>query len=683
MGMNEHTPVVPSSMFHTVLVANRGEIAVRVIRTLQEMNIRSVAVYSDADAGALFVRLADESVRIGPAVASESYLNIPAVIAAALRTGAQAIHPGYGFLSENAEFARACASAGIVFIGPLVAAIEGMGDKIEAKTTVAAAGVPVVPGRHDRSMSDDEVRRAVIDVGLPALIKPAAGGGGKGMRVITDLAQLDESIDSARREATASFGNDALFVERYIAAPRHIEVQVVGDSQGNVIHLFERECSLQRRHQKVIEEAPSAFLDPSQREALCAAAVEVARACDYVGVGTVEFIVDGTDASAFYFLEMNTRLQVEHPVTEAITGVDLVQWQLLIAAGQPLPLQQDQVTKCGHAIEARVYAEDPSVGFLPSGGRLLQVNDTVTANSGLRVDTAVESGDLVGTDYDPMIAKLIAYGPDRGIALHRLQGFIQSVSYLGVTTNTGFLGRLLALPQVARAELHTGLIEENPQLAQPPEVSQDALMAVGLAAAMQLPPRTSATDPWDFGDGWRISEPAPLAFGLRGSGGQILTVEVVVAVAGLATLDMPSGSAKVRVDDGPWQDAQVSDDIAVALGDSVAWVAEGGQTWRQVIVDRLDAENSGAAGVVVGAVRSPMPGMVISVAARVGEPVVAGQPLVTVEAMKMEHTLSAPGDGVVDNVAVTPGSQVVMDQVLVTLRPPDTDESQTQTPDSA
>ncbi|WP_309229521.1 biotin carboxylase N-terminal domain-containing protein [Blastococcus sp. TML/M2B] len=451
-------------MFGTVLVANRGEIAVRVIRTLRAMGIRSVAVHSDADAGALHTRLADVAVPIGPAPAAQSYLSIERVLDAAARTGAQAVHPGYGFLSENVDFARASAAAGLVFVGPPVDAIEAMADKIRAKQTVSAAGVPVVPGRTEPGMTDAQVAEAAVAVGFPALLKPSAGGGGKGMRVVRSADELPDAIAAARREARGSFGDDTLLVERYVGNSRHIEVQVLGDTHGAVVHLGERECSLQRRHQKVIEEAPSPLLDAGMRDAMGRAAVEAARAVGYTGAGTVEFIVDADRAGRgegmdFFFLEMNTRLQVEHPVTEAVTGLDLVELQLRVAAGERLPIAQDDVVLDGHAIEARLYAEDPARGFLPQAGTVLGLVEA--AGPGIRVDSSLAVGTVVGTDYDPMLAKVVAWAPTRETARARLVAALGHTAVLGVTTNAGFLQQLLADPDVVAGQLDTGLIERR------------------------------------------------------------------------------------------------------------------------------------------------------------------------------------------------------------------------------
>src|SRR4051794_19727853 len=512
-------------MFDTVLVANRGEIAVRVIRTLRAMGIRSVAVYSAADAGALHTRLADVAVPIGPAPAAESYLSIERVLDAVARSGAQAVHPGYGFLSENVEFARACEKAGVVFIGPPVAAIEAMGDKIRAKQTVMAAGVPVVPGRTEPGMSDDEVAAAAVEAGFPVLLKPSAGGGGKGMRVVRTEAELRDAISAARREARSSFGDDTLLVERYVGSARHIEVQVLGDGHGTVVHLGERECSLQRRHQKVVEEAPSPLLDAATRAAMGTAAVEAARAVGYTGAGTVEFIVDAERPTDFFFLEMNTRLQVEHPVTELVTGLDLVELQVRVAAGEPLPFTQDDVVLDGHAIEARLYAEDPARGFLPQTGTVLGLREPT--GTGVRLDSSLAVGSVVGTDYDPMLAKVIAHGPDRETARARLVGALGHTAVLGVPTNTAFLRALLADPDVVAGRLDTGLIERRGEaLTAAAPVPASAYAAAALALLVESEPDGPVVDRWDVPDGWRLGEPAWTVRRLQAAGGEPVTVRV-------------------------------------------------------------------------------------------------------------------------------------------------------------
>ena len=447
-------------MFDRVLVANRGEIAVRILRTLRALGIDGVAVYSDADTDARHVVDADLAVRLGPAPAAQSYLNIEALVAAAAHSGAQAIHPGYGFLAENARFAEACARAGLVFIGPTPDAIDAMGDKVRAKEVVAAAGVRVVPGSEGRGLDDAQLLSAAERVGYPVLLKPAAGGGGKGMRLVHDGDVLMDAAGSARREAHAAFGDDTLLLERYVEAPRHIEIQVVADHHDHVVHLGERECSLQRRHQKIVEECPSPLLDDATRTAMGAAAVDVARACGYTNAGTVEFIVSSTRPTEFFFLEMNTRLQVEHPVTEMVHGLDLVDLQLRIAAGEPLPFTQEEVSGQGHAIEARIYAEDPARDFLPTGGRVIHLREPVDRR-GVRVDSSLRPGLSIGSDYDPMLAKVIAHGRDRTDALRRLDAALADTAVLGATTNIGFLRTLLADPQVRAGHLDTGLVERG------------------------------------------------------------------------------------------------------------------------------------------------------------------------------------------------------------------------------
>ncbi len=664
-------------MFDTVLVANRGEIAVRVIRTLRAMGIRSVAVYSVADTGARHVREADVAVPIGPAPAVDSYLSIERVLDAAVRTGAQAVHPGYGFLSENVEFARACEKAGIVFIGPPVAAIEAMGDKIRAKQTVVAAGVPVVPGRTEPGMSDDEVAAAAVEVGFPVLLKPSAGGGGKGMRVVRAEAELRDAIAGARREARGSFGDDTLLVERYVGSARHVEVQVLGDAHGTVVHLGERECSLQRRHQKVIEEAPSPLLDAATRAAMGTAAVEAARAVGYTGAGTVEFIVDAERPSDFFFLEMNTRLQVEHPVTEMVTGLDLVELQVRVAAGERLPLTQDDVVLDGHAIEARLYAEDPARGFLPQTGTVLGLREP--AGPGVRLDSSLAVGSVVGTDYDPMLAKVVAWGPDRDTARARLVGALGHTAVLGVPTNTAFLRALLTDPDVVAGRLDTGLIERRGETLTAAEPVPPAVYAAAaLALQLEAEPAGPVVDRWDVPDGWRLGEPAWTVRRLQAAGGE----QVTVRVRGRAS------AAEVQVgstDPVPAAVTGSGGELAVTL-DGVtsryAVVHSGGQVWlaadgRVVALrehERLHSTVEGAAGD--GAVTAPMPGTVTLVQAAVGDRVEAGAPLLVVEAMKMEHVLTAPLAGTVTELGVTAGQQVRLDERVAVVTPPATSPEQ-------
>jgi acetyl-CoA/propionyl-CoA carboxylase biotin carboxyl carrier protein len=657
-------------MFETVLVANRGEIAVRVIRTLREMGIRSVAVHSDADAGALHTRLADVAVPIGPAPAAQSYLSIERVLEAAERTGAQAIHPGYGFLSENVEFARACEKAGIVFIGPPIAAIEAMADKIRAKQTVMAAGVPVVPGRTEPGMDDAQVTDAAVAVGFPVLLKPSAGGGGKGMRVVRAKGELPEAIAAARREARNSFGDDTLLVERYVGNSRHIEVQVLGDSHGNVIHLGERECSLQRRHQKVIEEAPSPLLDTASRASMGRAAVDAAKAVGYTGAGTVEFIVDADRPRDFFFLEMNTRLQVEHPVTELITGMDLVEQQIRIAAGGRLPIDQSDVTLDGHAIEARLYAEDPARGFLPQAGTVLGLVEP--SGPGIRVDSSLAVGTVVGSDYDPMLAKVIAWAPTRETARARLVGALGHTAVLGVTTNAAFLRALLNDADVVAGKLDTGLIErrgEDLTLPEPPPPHVYA--AAGLALLIESEPAGGVVDRWDVPDGWRLGEPAWTVRMLQAAGGEPVQVR----------LRGRSDAAEVQVGDGEAVAARAFRDgdlITVSLDGltmSYYLVHEGGTVWlaadgRVTALreqERLTAHAEGASSG--GVVSSPMPGTVTVVQVSVGDEVAAGTPLLVVEAMKMEHVLTAPVAGTVTVLDVTAGQTVGLDERVAVVTP--------------
>jgi acetyl-CoA/propionyl-CoA carboxylase biotin carboxyl carrier protein len=664
-----------SGMFDTVLVANRGEIAVRVIRTLRGMGIRSVAVHSTADADALHTRLADVAVPIGPAPAAQSYLSIERLLEAAARTGAQAVHPGYGFLSENVEFARACERAGVVFIGPPIAAIEAMGDKIRAKQRVMAAGVPVVPGRTEPGMSDDEVTAAAVAVGFPALLKPSAGGGGKGMRVVRGQAELAEAIAAARREARSSFGDDTLLVEKYIGHSRHIEVQVFGDDYGTVIHLGERECSLQRRHQKVIEEAPSPLLGTAGRAAMGSAAVEAAKAVGYTGAGTVEFIVDSETAGPgrtpdYFFLEMNTRLQVEHPVTECITGLDLVELQVRVAAGERLPIDQSDVTLDGHAIEARLYAEDPSRGFLPQTGTVLGLVEP--SGPGIRVDSSLTVGGVVGTDYDPMLAKVIAWAPTRETARARLLGALGQTAVLGVTTNVPLLRALLADDDVAAGRLDTRLIERRGDVLTLPEPPPPHVYAAAaLALLVEAEPAGPVVDRWDVPDGWRLGEPAWTVRRLQGAGGEAVTVRVRgrAAAAEVAVGDGAPLAARAHRDGERLRvsmDGSTLDYAVVHSGGSV-WLAADGQVASFREHERLTSAAGPGAGD--GVVTAPMPGTVTVVTAKVGDAVAAGTPLLVVEAMKMEHVLTAPIAGTVSEIGVAAGQTVALDERVAVVMP--------------
>ena len=649
-------------VFDTVLVANRGEIAVRVIRTLKAMGIRSVAVYSDVDATARHVAAADLAVAIGPAPARDSYLNVPAIVDAAARTGAQAVHPGYGFLSENAGFAAALASAGVTFIGPPVGAIQTMGDKIAAKATVSAFGVPVVPGIARPGLTDDDLIAAADEIGYPVLVKPSAGGGGKGMHMVERPADLPGALVSSRRESAAAFGDDTLFLERFVLRPRHIEVQVLADSYGNVVHFGERECSLQRRHQKVIEEAPSPLLDDATRARIGAAACDTARSVDYTGAGTVEFIVSADRPEEFFFMEMNTRLQVEHPVTELVTGWDLVEWQVRIAAGEKLTAAQADIALHGHAIEARVYAEDPAHGFLPTGGDVLAVVEPDAA--GVRVDSGLSAGMVIGSDYDPMLAKIIAHGADRAAALRTLDRALADSAVLGVITNIEFARFLLADPDVVAGRLDTGLLDRRAgDFAAAPPSDEQFIAAAAFSWLRRFP--SAGADLWEVPTGWRVGAHAPVTFRLR-CGEHTDHVHIT---------GVPD-AARVRIEDG--ESHRLQADLAgqrltltldglhreytVAAADSKVWLAGDGavavlEEVREAPV-RPDEEHTGDAELT-----SPMPGAIVAVSVDDGAEVEAGTVVVTVEAMKMEHALTAPVDGVVE-LLVAVGDQVKVGQSL-------------------
>ncbi|GDY32230.1 acetyl-CoA carboxylase biotin carboxylase subunit [Gandjariella thermophila] len=659
-------------MFDTVLVANRGEIAVRVIRTLRRMGIRSVAVYSDADAGGRHVREADVAVRIGPAAAAESYLSAERILDAARRTGAAAVHPGYGFLAENAAFATACAAEGLVFVGPPAAAIEAMGDKIRAKQTVTAAGVPVVPGRTEPGMTDDDLVAAAGEIGYPVLLKPSAGGGGKGMRLVHAKDELLDAIESARREARGAFGDGTLLVERFVTDPRHIEIQVLADAHGNVVHLGERECSLQRRHQKIVEEAPSPLLDPATRHRMGQAAVDAAKAVGYVGAGTVEFVVPGHDPAEFFFMEMNTRLQVEHPVTELVTGLDLVEWQIRVAAGERLGFAQEDVRLDGHAVEARIYAEDPTRGFLPTGGRVLALREPEDL---VRVDSGLVEGAVVTSDYDPMLAKYVAHAGSREDALRLLRAGLGGAVMLGVVTNVPFLRALLSDVDVVAGRLDTGLVERRLADLVTTDVPEHVLAAAGLERLAALEPAGGVVDPWDVPGGWRIGEPAWATWRIEVAGRDA----VEVRVRGRAC------AAEVAVGGGEPVPARVErhgTDLlvdlagrvrryAMARDGQVLWLGAGGRVWALTETGRLAAARHETAASA-GPVTSPMPGTVLVVRVARGERVRAGQPMLVVEAMKMEHTLVAPIDGVVAELDVRAGTQVALDQRLALVLPEET-----------
>ena len=655
-------------MFSKILVANRGEIACRVIRTARRLGVRTVAVYSDADARALHVAMADEAYRIGPPPARESYLRIDAVLQAARRSGAQAIHPGYGFLSENAAFAEACAEAGIVFIGPPAGAIRAMGDKSEAKALMAAAGVPVVPGYHGADQDAALLRREAGRIGWPVLIKAAAGGGGKGMRVVAGADEFEAQLASAKREAAAAFGDDRILLERYLARPRHVEIQVFADAQGDCVHLFERDCSIQRRHQKVIEEAPAPDLPPEVRRRMGEAAVAAARAVGYVGAGTVEFLYEPADAS-FYFMEMNTRLQVEHPVTEMVTGQDLVEWQLRVAAGERLPLRQEELASQGHAIEARLYAEDPDRDFLPQTGSLDYLSFPAPGPH-VRIDAGVRAGDEISIHYDPLIAKLIVWDNDRAAAVRRLRSALEETRVVGLTTNLPFLSAIAAHPAFVAAELDTGFIERHladllPAPAPAPEqVLALAALGVLLERAARARAETAASadpfSPWGRTDGWRLNDEAHDFLSFRDAGGE-RTVELVYRPDGYL-LTLP-GSRPLMARGEFGADGTLDADLdGVRL--SAVWVRRGneitvfhgGVGHRLRLVDLLaDASAKDAPG---GRLIAPMPGKVIAVLTEAGARVPRGHPLIVLEAMKMEHTLKAPEDGTVKRVRYAVGDLI-------------------------
>ena len=638
----------------TLLIANRGEIACRVIATARRMGMHAAAVYSDADAGALHVRRADSAFRIGPAPAVESYLDINAVLGAAKRAGADAIHPGYGFLSENAEFADACAGAGIAFVGPSSAAIRAMGSKVEAKRLVAAAGTPVVPGYQGDDQDDAVLVAAAHEVGFPLLIKASAGGGGKGMRLVEAPEAFAAALEGARREAAAAFADEKMLLERYLVNPKHLEVQILADAHGNTTGVFERDCSVQRRHQKVIEEAPGPTVDDSLRARLIEAAVNAASAIGYTGAGTVEFIAeDRGGETAFYFMEMNTRLQVEHPVTEAITSLDLVEWQLRIAAGEPLDIEPEA---SGHAIEARLYAESPARGFLPSAGRLLRLR----LPDNVRVDTGVEEGDSVPVHYDPMVAKLIAHGPSREAARRDLIQALERTEIAGIEHNAGYLRNLLAHPEFIAGDYGTHLAENIHEAVTPGPRNLHWALA-GLAA---IP---SGAGPWFRADGWRVNQPPRIEVLLRqGDALQAVRLgsgQVVAGDASFRVEDLSSGarSVVVRLNGRLHSAGLLRDGSAIHL-------MLNGETFVFRRVQDSTADRAGgleSAGRIV----SPMPGQVIGLAVAVGDKVEAGDLLAVVEAMKMEHSVIAPWAGVVTAIHCAPGQRVGERAELLELEP--------------
>ena len=639
------------SMITSLLIANRGEIACRIIRTARQMGIRTIAVYSDADAKALHVRSADEAVHIGPSPARESYLVGATIIAAAKATGAEAIHPGYGFLSENADFAQAVIDAGLVWVGPRPQSIRDMGLKDAAKARMIAAGVPVTPGYLGADQSPATLKSEAANIGYPILIKAVAGGGGKGMRRVEAAAEFDDALDSCQREAASSFGDDRVLLEKYVLSPRHIEVQIFGDTHGNVVHLFERDCSLQRRHQKVIEEAPAPGMDEATRAAICDAAVKAARAVDYVGAGTIEFIADASDglrADRIWFMEMNTRLQVEHPVTEEITGVDLVEWQLRVASGEALPKRQDELSIDGWAMEARLYAEDVAAGFLPSTGPLKYFNIPKPWRvEGLRIETGVEKGDAISPFYDPMIAKLIAHAPTRAEAIKNLTKLCERVECWPVRTNAQFLANLIGEPEFEDGNVDTGLItRELDDLVPDADPSDHILQSVALVAV----DRALGGKPGDLRETY-INRPHEPWNQLRGFRLNAACMPTIVPLA--------NGSKRFDVH---FDEMDVSLASWVDVIDEGYLVSDAGQTF--VLTDaRTDGSAHGP--VSSGEILSPMPGKIIAVEVAGGQAVTKGQKLLTLEAMKMEHTLLAPFDGVVAELNAVAGGQVQVEALLV------------------
>ena len=654
-------------MFRTVLIANRGEIACRVMQTARRMGIRTVAVYSDADADSRHVAMADSAYHLGPAPARDSYLRGDLILDIARQAGAEALHPGYGFLSENADFAEACATAGVTFIGPPPAAIRAMGSKSAAKALMAQSGVPLVPGYHGADQALGTLKAAADAIGYPVIIKASAGGGGKGMRIVESGSGFEEALHLAQGEARSSFGDDQVLVERYLTHPRHIEIQVFGDTQGNMVSLFERDCSIQRRHQKVLEEAPAPGLTPERRHAMGDAACAAARAVGYAGAGTVEFIVE---ADAFYFMEMNTRLQVEHPVTEMITGQDLVEWQLRVAAGQPLPLRQDQLTLTGHAIETRLYAEDPARDFLPSTGT---ISHFATPESGphVRIDTGVRSGDAISRYYDPMIAKLIVWDQDRPAALARIARALEKCATVGLSSNIAFLHAIITHPAFAAAELETGFIAQHL-----PDLLPERLTGSGpppreaLAAAVQAilaePPHITPGDPyspWSTPHAWRLGRSGHRTIHLHD--GHAPYILRATPHQGTWILDLPGTLGPIRPTDPAgtlWLDGTKTTLGLMRIGDTI-YVTLHGRAYNFTITDPLapPVSTAEAAGQLI----APMPARIVSVSAAPGQAVIKGAVLMVLEAMKTQMRVTSPVDGVVQAVHYTVDDQVEEGAVLL------------------
>ncbi len=659
--------------FRTLLIANRGEIACRVIRTARAMGLRTVAVYSEADTEAVHVAMADDAVLLGPARARDSYLNIERVLAAAKQSGAEAIHPGYGFLSENAEFAQACADANLVFVGPTAAMMTAMGSKSGSKLLMEKAGVPLVPGYHGEAQDDATLAAAAEKAGFPVLVKASAGGGGRGMRVVRAASELTAALESARREAKAAFGDDRMLIEKYVQNPRHIEVQIVGDSHGNLVSLFERECTLQRRHQKVIEEAPSPTLDAAQREKVCEAARKAAGAVNYVGAGTIEFVSDGKEV---FFIEMNTRLQVEHPVTELISGVDLVEWQLRVAFGETLPMTQDQLKLNGHAIEARVYAENPDKNFMPSVGRI-KTWRTPEEVGGLRIDAGYRQGSNVSPHYDAMLAKVIAWAPTRDVAIDRLNRGLEETDVRGVVTNIPFLSALITHPDVRKNKIDTGFIERHLKDLTPPPPAPGALeLAAAVAAILSHERRlmrADASSPWQT-DGWMPVGQRRRVFGFRHGSGAELTIarrygggssalEIDGREIAFAFNDQGDGAFAVSLDGAR------SHAVAVFEGRDVYVRTRNGRfelTWADPFSGG-DDEHVGEDRIV-----APLPGTVVALLAKEGETLEKGAPILTLEVMKMEQTLRAPFAGVVKHINCKVGDIVQEGVELAEIEPTET-----------
>jgi 3-methylcrotonyl-CoA carboxylase alpha subunit len=653
-------------MFEKILIANRGEIACRVAATARKLGIRTVAVYSDADANAKHVMACDEAVHIGPPAPKESYLRSERIIAAAKATGAQAIHPGYGFLSENEDFAQACADAGLVFIGPPPSAIKAMGLKAESKQLMEKAGVPLVPGYHGSDQNPELLKREADRIGYPVLIKASAGGGGKGMRVVNAAAEFDAALASCKREAINSFGDDAVLIERYVTRPRHIEIQVFGDTQGTVLYLFERDCSVQRRHQKVLEEAPAPGMSEARRREMGEAAVAAAKAVGYVGAGTVEFIAEPTSNGdlRFYFMEMNTRLQVEHPVTEAITGLDLVEWQLRVASGEPLPLKQSELRIHGHAIEARICAENPDANFLPATGRLDVYRTPASASferGDVRLDAGVREGDAISPFYDSMIAKLIVWGADREQALARLDAALAQTHIVGLHTNVAFLRRVVKSKAFSQADLDTALIErERPALFNAPPLPAEVAAAGVIAHALAKESTLEDADPWSRRDGWRMHGAAVRRFDLD-MRGEHHVAKLERSHHGALVLQLGDKRWPLVIGSrgGALHDVTLGESRHVltvhAVGERISIFSPDGSA----VVDEFDPIAHAADGAGEGGrLTAPMPGKVIAFLAKAGDAVKQGQPLAVMEAMKMEHTITAPRDGKVAELLYAVGDQV-------------------------